>query len=60
MRDAYDRFVDEEMRRAKMLERLPKCGLCEDHIQQEDAVRIDGKYYCDNCLKSSREEIGED
>lgn len=58
MRDAYDCFVDEEKRRAKMLERLPRCCLCGDPIQQEDAVRIDDKYYCDNCLKSSREEIG--
>jgi formylmethanofuran dehydrogenase subunit E len=58
MRDAYDLHVENEERLEKMLARLPKCCLCGEHIQQEDAVRIGHAYYCDDCLKDSREEIG--
>lgn len=59
MRDAYDCFADEEYRIQKMLARLPKCHFCGEPIQQEDAVRIDGKWYCDRCLNDSRENIEE-
>lgn len=58
MRDAYDCFLDEEHRLEKLLEKLPKCGLCGKRIQQEDAVKIGHTHYCDRCLDDSREEVG--
>ena len=45
--DMFDRYDNEQ---ARMLERLPKCDQCEQPIQQEMAVRISGKWYCDSCL----------
>lgn len=58
MRDAYDLHVENEARLERKLARLPKCILCREPIQQEDVVRIGYAYYCDDCLKDSREEIG--
>lgn len=37
----------------------PVCACCGDHIQQETAVKIDGAWYCDECLESLREETEE-
>lgn len=53
----FDRW---DARRQERLERLPKCVCCGEHIQQDDAVCIDGKYYCDECLDNLREWIGDD
>ncbi|MBO5319491.1 MAG: hypothetical protein J6B01_06775 [Ruminococcus sp.] len=56
--DMFDRYDNEQ---ARMLERLPKCCNCGQAIQQEMAVRIGGKWYCDSCLdiyfRESVEEI---
>lgn len=53
----YDRWDKEQQKR---LDRLPECDNCGYPIQQEDAVCIDGKYYCDECLEEMREPIGDD
>lgn len=46
--DDFDRWdTARERRRA----RLPKCCHCDEHIQQETAVCIDGNWYCDKCLE---------
>lgn len=44
----------------RWLDSLPKCERCDEPIQQEKAVCIDGKYYCDECLDELRESIGDD
>lgn len=49
----YDRYDRE---RTKWLERKPKCEECGHHIQQETAVRIGDKWYCDECLDNLRED----
>lgn len=36
---------------------LPICANCGEHIDQDDAVFIDGKWYCDNCLREMRQDI---
>lgn len=33
---------------------MPVCSCCGEHIQQEDIVRIDNEYYCDECLYGMR------
>lgn len=43
---------DIEMERRRM--RLPECACCGEHIQQEDAVCINGDWYCDSCLDEMR------
>ena len=41
----------------KYLAKLPKCSECDEPIQQEDAVCIEGEWYCDDCLNNMREYI---
>ena len=48
-----------EEEQEKKLKRLPLCICCEEHIRQDDAVCIDGDYYCDECLADMRERIGD-
>ena len=60
MKDSYDLFVENEARLEKILARLPKCCLCGEPIQQEDAVRLGNDWYCDDCLDDSRESIEEE
>lgn len=45
--------------REEELESLPHCVCCGEPIQQEDAVYLDGYWYCDECLKSFRRETVE-
>ena len=42
------------------LQRLPVCCECGNPIQQEKAVRINGDWYCDECLDEMREYTTED
>ena len=48
--DAQNYFEEQE----RKLEALPKCFCCEEAIQQEAAVQIDGNLYCDECLENMR------
>ena len=48
-------FNRHDAEQQKLLERLPKCCCCDEPIQQEQAVRIDGRWYCDGCLQDMRE-----
>ena len=58
--DPYADFDTWDRERQERLERLPRCANCEEHIQQEKAVCINGDYYCDECLDDLREYIGDD
>ena len=53
----FDRHCAEQERQ---LEKLPVCCDCGEHIQQEDAVVIDGNWYCDDCLDNLRTSIDVD
>ena len=33
----------------------PVCHICGGHIMQYTAVRMDGKWYCDECLDEMRQ-----
>ena len=59
MYDNYDIWAMHDAEQEKALMRLPVCCKCDEHIQQEDAVRIDGNWYCDECLEGMREEVEE-
>lgn len=52
--NSWDREQD------RRLESKPTCAKCKGHIQQKDAIYIDGRYYCDDCLECMREGIGDD
>ena len=47
----FHRYDEEQQ---KLLERLPVCNCCGEHIQQEFALLLDGDWYCDDCLNSLR------
>lgn len=59
MMDNYDLWAMHDAEQEAKLRRLPVCCECKDHIQQERAVRINGKWFCDDCLDNMREEIEE-
>jgi hypothetical protein len=52
----FERHDAEQERR---LRRLPVCCSCKGHIQQESAVRINGDWYCDECIEDMKEDIEE-
>lgn len=52
--DNYDQFVIRERDQQRYLDSLPVCRLCDDPIQQERAVCINGVWYCDECLELHR------
>ena len=57
--DNGDLFERHDAEQERQLRKLPICCVCKDHIQQTDAVRISGDWYCDGCLEDMREEIEE-
>lgn len=34
----------------------PKCACCGEHVMQESAVRVWGRWICDTCLEENRRE----
>lgn len=53
-------FERHDAEQESKLKRLPKCCLCDEHIQQETAVHFRDKWICDDCLDNNREETLED
>lgn len=58
--DPVSDFERYDTERESRLRKLPVCCECKDHIQQESAVRINGKWFCDGCLEDMREDIEDD
>lgn len=56
--DNYDVWLAHEERQERQIEQLPVCFHCEQPIQQETAVCLDGTFYCDECLELNRVEVG--
>ena len=54
--DNYDIWEANERRLEQQLASLPVCEHCGNPIQQEDAVCLDGAWYCDDCLKNNRKD----
>lgn len=55
--DNYSLWEAHDYEQERKLQKLPKCAICGEPIQQERAVKLFGDYYCDNCLNESREWI---
>lgn len=55
--DPYDFFDQYDAEQSAKLEMLPRCCDCDEPIQQEDAVFLNGDWYCDACLTSYRREV---
>lgn len=43
-------FENWDAEQEEYLARLPICEVCGQPIQQDTAICIDGKWYCDHCL----------
>ena len=59
VKDNYDLWTEHDAEQEAWLRKQPVCCECKDHIQQDSAVRINGDWFCDNCLEDMREEIEE-
>lgn len=55
--DNYDVWFEHEQQTEQQIERLPVCVHCENPIQQETAVCLDGDFWCDECLELNRVEV---
>lgn len=55
--DNYDLWEAHDREQSRRLERLPKCFHCGEPVQQEMAVCLDGRWYCDECLEMNRVEV---
>lgn len=49
MLDNYDLFAKHDAEQERQLRKLPVCSCCKEHIQQDKAVRHNGKWFCENC-----------
>ena len=52
--DDFNRWDREQERRRGQ---LPRCDVCGEHIQQDDAVFLGNEWYCDDCLYKARTAI---
>ena len=57
--DNYDAWEAHERRQQQMLERLPVCADCLEHIQDEFAYHINGDWICKDCISSYEREVTE-
>lgn len=57
--DPVKDFEKHDAEQQEKLKKLPTCTLCDEPIQQENAVCIKGKWYCDECLEAHRESTGD-
>lgn len=56
--DPLDDFASHDREQAKRLERLPKCDICGEPIQDDHFYLIDGYNFCPGCLEDHfRKEI---
>lgn len=53
MMDNLEMWERHDAEQERRLQRLPRCKICREPIQQEDAVYIDG-FICDECLDDAR------
>lgn len=58
--DNYTLFLQHDAEQERQLAKLPVCWLCGEHIQQDSAVQMYGRWYCDNCLDDCRVTIDYD
>ena len=60
MLDNYDLWEAHDRRQAKRMAKLPTCKCCGYEVQQEEAVCIEGDWYCEDCEDEAWERIRKD
>lgn len=51
--DNYGRWEQYEAEQQRLLDKLPICSECGEHIQDEECYEFNGKYICPDCLKEN-------
>lgn len=54
MMDNLEKWERHDAEQERQLQRLPKCKICREPIQQADAVYMFGGFICDECLDEAR------
>lgn len=49
--DAYDLWEAQDIENERRLARRPKCSVCDNRIQDEEAYLINGDFVCEKCLE---------
>lgn len=57
IQDNYDRWKQHEEEKESMLNRLPVCCECGNHIQDDSAYYINDEWICENCMDSYKREV---
>ena len=55
--DPVHDFNMQEEENYKWIQSRPKCCWCGEPIQEEYALRLDGEWMCDKCVKENRRYI---
>ena len=58
--DNYDKFLEHEREQEKLLEKLPQCEECGEHIQDDYYFEINDTVICWECLKANYRKRTED
>ena len=59
--DPYRDFLRDDAEKERWLRKRPKCILCDEHIQDEDAFHDDQiGWICNQCISENRRTIDED
>lgn len=58
--DGPELYASYDEKRAKMLERLPRCNVCDEPITDEEAIYYNSQYCCKNCEEYFWWDIRED
>ena len=58
--DNFDIWNAHDVAASMRLERLPKCSICDNHIQDETAFCHNGVWICQSCINENMEEVPDD
>lgn len=50
--DNYDAWKSHDAEQQRLLERLPRCSLCDEPITEDYAYYIEGEWICCGCMES--------
>lgn len=55
--DNFDLFASYDAEQEAVLRKMPYCCRCKEHIQQEEAVKFNDRWYCEDCESELWDEI---
>lgn len=58
--DNSDLFASYDVEQEARLRKMPVCCRCKEHIQQPEAVKVNGRWFCEDCEDHAWEVIRKD